>query len=154
MLKDVEMPGPIPNALWFEEWDGRLSAVYERYYGTGNVANRQARARAIMRRMARGTWYCSWCADDLPVWRRADAQYCSERCRKKAARSRRAHRGVAPWEIAERLSVSLEPNSLRNAKHPASTKQRKGYTKGKRPVNTNLIIAAILPGQFYAGIPI
>jgi hypothetical protein len=91
------MPGPNPKALWFEEWDGSLLATYECYYGTGNAGNRKARALAILNRIKRATWRCSWCADDLPVWRRADAMYCREGCRKKAARGRREWRGADPW---------------------------------------------------------
>jgi hypothetical protein len=38
------------------------------------------------------TWRCLWCRDDLQAWRRADAQYCCEGCRKRAARARRVSR--------------------------------------------------------------
>ena len=86
------MPGPSPNTLWFEHWDGRLVATYPAYFGTGNVGHRKARASAIMKRMAITTWRCRWCWDDLPVWRRADARYCCEGCRKRAARLRRKDR--------------------------------------------------------------
>lgn len=90
------MPGPDPHAVWFEEYDGRLLASFEPYFWTGNVGNRKARAIAILKRIAWHDWFCRWCGNDLPEWRRADALYCSEGCRKRAARyRRRARRGNA-----------------------------------------------------------
>mgnify|MGYP003382023000 CR=1 FL=1 len=86
------MPAPEPNAVWVERPDGRITATYETYFWTGNVGNRKARAIAIMKRMLRHDWRCRWCSDELPVWRRADARYCCEGCRKKAARLRRKDR--------------------------------------------------------------
>ena len=86
------MPGPSPNTLCFDKRDGRIVATYEAYFWTGNVGNRQARAIAIMRRMAGGDWVCRWCGDELPNWRRADAKYCCEGCRKRAAYRRRQGR--------------------------------------------------------------
>jgi hypothetical protein len=87
------MPGPDPDTLWFERYDGRLIASFQPYLWTGNTGNRKSRAIAIMRRMQRGDWQCRYCFDDLPHWRRADAQYCCEGCRKRAARDRRLRRG-------------------------------------------------------------
>lgn len=84
------MPGPDPNAVWIEWQDGTLSANFERYLWTGNMGNRKARAVAILRRAALGDWLCRWCGCDLPFWRRADAIYCSEGCRKRAKRRRKA----------------------------------------------------------------
>lgn len=86
------MPGPDPHALWTEEYDGRVSVSFESYYSTGKDGHRKARAIAILRRIIRRNWHCDWCAEDLPEWRRADARYCSEGCRKRAARQRRAQR--------------------------------------------------------------
>ena len=86
------MPGPDPNALWFEVYGGRILATFERYFWTGNAGNRKARAIAIMRRMERRDWFCRWCRDELPEWRRADVRYCCEGCRKRAARQRRKWR--------------------------------------------------------------
>ncbi len=90
------MTGPEPDTLWIEKYDGRLLATYQPYFWTGNVGNRKARAIAILRRMVRGDWRCHWCLDDLPTWRRADARFCCESCRKKAARLRRKDR--ASWK--------------------------------------------------------
>ncbi len=87
------MPAPDPNAVWIEESDGYYRVSYEPYLWTCKVGNRKARAEAIMRRMIRGDWRCNWCLDGLPDWRRADVQFCGERCRKRAARARREWRG-------------------------------------------------------------
>jgi predicted SprT family Zn-dependent metalloprotease len=86
------MPGPDPNTVWFEEYEGRLLATYEPYLWSGNVGNRKARAVAILKRLVWHDWFCRWCGDDLPDWRRADARYCCEGCRKRAARQRRQNR--------------------------------------------------------------
>lgn len=86
------MPGPDPTAIWFDRSDGNVSASYETYFWTGNVGNRKKRVLAILKRMRRHDWRCRWCWDEMPVWRRADAMYCCEGCRKKAARLRRKDR--------------------------------------------------------------
>lgn len=83
------MPGPDPDTLWFERDSGHITVSYERYLWSGNDGNRKARAIAMLKRLMRNNWRCQWCGDELPAWRRTDAQYCRERCRKKAARSRR-----------------------------------------------------------------
>lgn len=86
------MPGPEPDTVWFEEFEGRLLATFEPYFWTGNVGNRKSRAVAMLKRILLHDWTCLWCGDDLPEWRRADACYCCEGCRKRAARQRRAQR--------------------------------------------------------------
>lgn len=83
------MPGPDPNAIWIELDGGRWNATVEYYFWTGNVESCKKRAVAIARQMARGDWVCRWCGEELPVWRRADARYCCEGCRKRAAREKR-----------------------------------------------------------------
>lgn len=85
------MPGPDPDALWIEKDGDRTIACFQAYFGTGNYGNRRRRAEAMVQRVARGDWRCSWCGDPLPDWRRVDTQYCCEGCRKRAARQRRAH---------------------------------------------------------------
>jgi hypothetical protein len=89
------MPGPDPHALWFERYDGRITVSYERYLWSGNEGNRKARAIVMLKRLMRHDWRCRWCGDELPAWRRVDAQYCREGCRKKAARWRRKSWGHA-----------------------------------------------------------
>lgn len=52
------MPGPDPNTVWFEEYEGRLLATYEPYLWSGNVGNRKARAIAILKRLVWHDWFC------------------------------------------------------------------------------------------------
>lgn len=82
------MPGPDPNALWCEKHDGKVTVTFERYFWTGNAGNRAKRANAIAQRMLFNDWYCRWCGDELPEWRRADAKYCCAGCKGRAARAR------------------------------------------------------------------
>ena len=89
------MPGPDPDALWIDPDADRPTVSFQAYYWTGNNGNRRARAVAIVRRLMRRDWYCRWCGDPLPDWRRADARYCCEGCRKRAARRRRRMAGKA-----------------------------------------------------------
>jgi len=84
------MPGPDPHAVWINRYEGeRPTVTHENYLWTGNAGNRQKRAIAILFRVLRHDWVCRWCGGDLPEWRRADAKYCCEGCRKRAARQRR-----------------------------------------------------------------
>ena len=83
------MPGPDPLSLWIDHDDsGRGSVYFQRYFWTGQAGNRARRAQSIARRLRAQTWRCLWCRDDLPAWRRADAMYCCEGCRKRATRLR------------------------------------------------------------------
>lgn len=79
------MPGPDPEGVWIED-DGR---VWLEILPTTNRKHRIARCRAIARRLRLFVWRCEWCGDPLPLERRADARYCRESCRKRAARLRR-----------------------------------------------------------------
>lgn len=89
------MPGPEPGTVWIEEWDGCTFATFVPYsqwppFGP-KPQNRHRRNRALRIgiRISHGTWVCSWCHEELHFDKRADAQYCGERCRKQAARWRR-----------------------------------------------------------------
>ncbi len=84
----MEMPGPDPHAVWIESDEPPYSVCHQAYFWTGNNGNRKKRAMAMLQRLARRDWTCRWCGDSLPDWRRVDAQYCREGCRKKAARWR------------------------------------------------------------------
>lgn len=86
------MPAPEPGTVFFEEYEGRTLAYFQRYFWSGRFAHRAARASAMLGRMKVGTWRCQWCWEDLETHKRTDAQYCSEGCRKRAARARRADR--------------------------------------------------------------
>ena len=59
---------------------------------TGNRKARMQRAKAVLRNLRWGGWLCSWCFEPVPLFRRADAQFCCEGCRKRAARMRRKDR--------------------------------------------------------------
>ena len=83
------MPGPDPDAVWIGSDERTHRVFYEAYLWTGNDGNRKKRAMAMVRRLARHDWKCRWCGEPLPAWRRVDAKYCRERCRKRAARWRR-----------------------------------------------------------------
>ncbi len=89
------MPGPDAGTIWLERAGRSYTAQFEVYFWTGNRGNRLARVKAIGKRMMQGTWRCKWCGDDLSQDKRADAQFCREGCRKRAARHRRA--GIANY---------------------------------------------------------
>jgi len=86
------MPGPDANTIWIERTYQGYHAQFDKYFRTGNDANRKARVIAIGKRMIQGTWRCQRCGDDLSQNKRADARFCSEGCRKKSARERRMGR--------------------------------------------------------------
>jgi hypothetical protein len=83
------MPAPDPEGLWTERDGNHLRVHHQAYFWSGEDRHRRRRAVTILRRMVAGTWACRWCGDPLPDWRRADAQFCCEGCRKRAARMRR-----------------------------------------------------------------
>ena len=83
------VPGPYPQAIWIEDApNGAFSIYFEKYFWTGKTGHRAGRVATTARRLKAQTWRCLWCRNDLPVWRRADAKYCCEGCRKRAARAR------------------------------------------------------------------
>ncbi len=91
------MPGPDPQALWLEEDAyGRPVVSYEVFL-IGNRTARKRRAVRVLRNILRDDWLCPWCRGPVPIFRRADARFCGESCRKKAARQRRARRHVDAW---------------------------------------------------------
>jgi hypothetical protein len=47
---------------------------------------------AIRENLKRNGWRCEWCGERIPIHKRADARFCRERCRKAAARVRKAIR--------------------------------------------------------------
>ena len=89
------MPGPDPDGIDFGyDYPRRLSVLVYRsdaniLYGGGNMRHRNQRAEAVLRRLCRG-WLCHWCSRPVPIYRRADACYCSQGCRKRAARARKS----------------------------------------------------------------
>lgn len=88
------MPGPDPFGLEYDETpDGRPIVIAEVWTGrapfSGCKRTRLARARAVLARIRCNGWTCPECRDYVPIWRRADAVFCSTGCRKRAARNRR-----------------------------------------------------------------
>ena len=87
------MPAPDPEGVWLETDEyGRLSVFYYNPIWTGKSRDRKKRAIAMLRKAVRGDWRCLWCRGFLPCYRRVDAKYCCEGCRKRAARQKRLWR--------------------------------------------------------------
>lgn len=85
------MPAPDPFAIEITEWpDGRVTVTYHVHW-SGN-RTRKRRAIAILHNVHRSGWRCEWCHAPIPLFRRADARFCCEGCRKRAARERRMTR--------------------------------------------------------------
>mgnify|MGYP006115360327 FL=1 len=87
------MPAPAPNTIWVSPIFGGSLITFENYLGQRQSLHRQRRATILVMRISKNTWQCPWCSSRLPMWKRVDAIYCGESCRKKAARGRKRH----PW---------------------------------------------------------
>jgi hypothetical protein len=88
------MPAPDPHALTYDETpSGHPRVIAEVWPSSGlfagNRRHRLKRQRAVLLNLQRGGWCCPWCGDHVPLYRRADAVYCREACRKRAAKARR-----------------------------------------------------------------
>lgn len=88
------MPGPDPFGIEYDETpDGRPSLYAEVWPSTGlfagNRRHRLARLKAVARKVLADNWTCPQCGDPVPLWRRADAVYCSAGCKKRAKRGKR-----------------------------------------------------------------
>ena len=93
------MPAPDPFAIYpFERRKPRLSICYAE---CGNPRHRKARVERIAVQILQSGWCCRYCGQPVPLHRRADARYCCEGCRKRAARQRRRYR-TRPKEGADR----------------------------------------------------
>lgn len=88
------MPEPDPHGV--EEGHNWPKSVLAYYWPTGNKRHRMARAQRILRNARWGEWACHECGDPVPFSRRADARFCREACRKRAARQRRALLSTSP----------------------------------------------------------
>lgn len=88
------MPGPDPFGLSYDETPDGRPLVRAEIWGDsrgpfpGNPRHRMARARAVLLNLHRGGWLCLCCGEPVPIWRRADAVYCCEGCRKRSKRAR------------------------------------------------------------------
>lgn len=87
------MHGPDSDGISVEVYDGGRFTLTALCYEDGNRRHRIARLPALMRRMRFGGWKCRACGEPAPHYKRADADFCSERCRKAEARARRRN----PW---------------------------------------------------------
>ena len=84
------MPAPDPHAITTEYSEGGTVSVFAEVFLIGNRKARLNRAKAILRKLRFDDWLCWHCAGPVPLFRRADARYCCEGCRKRAAMARRA----------------------------------------------------------------
>lgn len=85
------MPAPDPHGVTIEDREGSASLLVDMFLLQGRT-QRMARVRRIMSNLRRDGWVCWWCGGEVPEYRRADARYCCEGCRKRAARQRRESR--------------------------------------------------------------
>src|SRR6478736_5513460 len=95
------MPAPDPNGLDIEEYEGGFTVTAELWW-YGNRRHRIARMKAVARRIRCGGWRCLACHSPVALYKRADANFCSERCRKGAAKRMRAAR--MPSDGSERAT--------------------------------------------------
>ncbi len=82
------MPAPDPRGIGIEEYEGGGFSVICELWWHGNRATRTKRMLRIAENIRRDGWRCEHCGDPIPLYRRADARYCRERCRKAAGRNR------------------------------------------------------------------
>lgn len=82
------MPAPDPHGVTIEPPRRRMEPANRNIQFSGRT-QRKARAMRMMRNLRRNGWCCEWCGGPVPEFRRADARYCREGCRKRAARARR-----------------------------------------------------------------
>jgi hypothetical protein len=81
------MPEPDPHGI--EPGNNGPLSLSVSFFLCQNKKHRLARAKRILRNLRWRDWCCPQCGDYVPLLRRADAVYCCESCRKKAARRRR-----------------------------------------------------------------
>jgi hypothetical protein len=85
------MAEPDIDGIEIEDGESGGFVVTAQIWPDGNRRHRIARALAVLRNLKRDGWRCAWCGDPIPTFRRADAMFCREGCRK--ARARRHRRG-------------------------------------------------------------
>lgn len=84
------MPAPDPHAITTETYEDGSISVFADVFLIGNRCARLNRASVILRKLRTDDWPCWRCEGPVPLFRRADARYCCEGCRKRAARARQA----------------------------------------------------------------
>ena len=99
------MPGPDPYGIEIgPDYPQQISVlVYQSVtvalYGGGNKRHRTERAKRILSNLRWGGWCCTACREPVPLSKRADAKFCSNRCRKRAARERRVSTFLADCAV-------------------------------------------------------
>lgn len=88
------MPAPDPFGLIYDEAPNGAPRVIAEVWPSsgwfpGNPRHRKNRMIAVYRNLRRDGWCCPWCGGFVPIYRRADAVFCSTSCRRKAAYQRR-----------------------------------------------------------------
>ena len=84
------MPAPDPQAITTEDTANGGIIVFADVFLIGNRQARLNRAKAILHKLGADGWPCWRCARPVPLFRRVDARYCCDGCRKRAARARLA----------------------------------------------------------------
>jgi hypothetical protein len=86
------MPAPDPLSLYIEEFEDSSTSIIAEVWYYGNRRNRLARMSAVAKNIRETGWICPACKGSVPLYRRADARFCSQGCRKKFARLHRKTR--------------------------------------------------------------
>ncbi len=76
-------------SIWIEEYDPPYVRMMGTYFSWQNSTHVQRRVGVLAAKYSRG-WHCGRCRELMPVWKRVDAKYCTESCRKMDARDRRS----------------------------------------------------------------
>lgn len=87
------MPAPDPSGIYIEECEGGGLRLTCEIWWHGNRTNRVRRMMRIAENIRLSGWRCEHCGELIPLYRRVDAIYCRERCRKAAARNRLRREG-------------------------------------------------------------
>ncbi len=74
--------------IWLEHYDPPHVRLTFTHFPWQNQTRIAQRASKMARNYSRG-WHCLYCGNLMPEWKRVDAKYCKEGCRKMAARKRR-----------------------------------------------------------------
>ena len=94
-IKEYRVSDPSDTLIWIEELDPPHVTLTYSVWPWQNGTHVARRVSRLCRKYARG-WHCQRCNELMPVWKRVDAVYCCESCRKLAARERR-HARMESW---------------------------------------------------------
>ena len=85
------MPDRESSPIWIDELNPPHVRLTWSHYPWQNSTHIKRRVDRLAQKYSRG-WHCEYCGELMPVWKRVDARYCCESCRKMAARKRRVER--------------------------------------------------------------